>query len=857
MAFRDCLLSAVAQGAISHEEAETLLGRFDEEFAQARLSLGDDAAAAAAKAKLEKDLRAEGFERRRRVLLQDAAQDRLAEYLQGHRNVGGRPDVFGAVLNKIENYGFAGTSSIAGKAKAIVSLAHGQLADVLFAFRRSAVTGKRFNKPLADDVVREALGAATGKPEAKAMAEAVQDVFETLRQRFNAAGGAIGKIEGGYLPQFHDPRALINAGRETWKGFIRPLLDLERMRDPLTGDKLSPARLEQTLDAAFDAVTTDGWSKREPSSVRQGRGALASQRAEHRFLHFKDAEGWLDYNRQFGKGDPVKAIFEHINGMARDIAAMEEFGPNPNATLEWLKQIVQVEAGKAIAGRPSLYDVGSKDALKVADKINYLPWRIDAVYQYVRGRAVVSGRTATGFGNVRNVLSSALLGSASVLAATTDPFIDMSARYLSGLPITKALWGISKLASKGTREQAVRSGVIMDDFLHILGDEARYAGQLGGSEWSKWLAERTMKLSGLQPMTQARKHVFALDFQAALADAAGESWDTLNPYLKRTLEGYGLDRTAWDVIRATPLHAPEGGAGFLRPIDVAALADGPALPKVQKLLGIDATDGEIAANQARDGVRRIAEQYLEAILQQTERAVPEGTARARSFVTGAAPRGSVFGEILESGLQFKSFALSFTTLQLQAVMQEVAAGGAARGAAYAGGIAIGLTLGGGLALQLKNVINGKDTQPMDDPRFWLQALQTGGGVGLLGDFLFADVNRFGHSLGEQIMGPTVGLASDAMRITGGNLQELIQGKDTKAGKEAVQTLGRYTPVLASMWYLRGAYRRVFLDQLQYLTDPAAHRSFREQERKLRRETQQGYWWRPGAVLPERSPALAQ
>ncbi|OKO68419.1 hypothetical protein AC629_42140, partial [Bradyrhizobium sp. NAS80.1] len=323
--FRDCLNSAVAQGAISKEEAAQLNDRFQTEFAQARMSLGDDAAAAAAKARLEADLRAEAIERRRRVLLQDAAQDRLAEYVSGYRGLDGKADVFDAVLNLIENHGFAGTSSMAGRQKAIVSLVHGQLADVLSAFRKSTLTGRRFNRPLLTDVVREALGDATGKPEAKAMAGAVQDVFETLRQRFNAAGGAIGKIEGGYLPQFHDARALLNAGKQAWKDFIRPLLDVERMRDPLTGEKLTPARLEQSLDAAFDTVTTDGWADRTAQRTPQGRaGMLAAQRADHRFLHFKDADGWLKYNEQFGKGDPLKAIFEHVNGMARDIAAMEQ-----------------------------------------------------------------------------------------------------------------------------------------------------------------------------------------------------------------------------------------------------------------------------------------------------------------------------------------------------------------------------------------------------------------------------------------------------------------------------------------------------------------------------------------------------
>ena len=143
MSFRDCLISAVEQGAISREEAAELQRRFDAEFAQARLSLGDDAAAAAAKSRLEAELRAEGIEARRRVLLQDAAQDRLAEYVGSYRGLDGKPDIFAAVLNLIENHGYAGTSSLIGRQKAIVSLVHGQIADVLSTFRKSLLTGRR------------------------------------------------------------------------------------------------------------------------------------------------------------------------------------------------------------------------------------------------------------------------------------------------------------------------------------------------------------------------------------------------------------------------------------------------------------------------------------------------------------------------------------------------------------------------------------------------------------------------------------------------------------------------------------------------------------------------------------------
>jgi hypothetical protein len=853
MAFRDCLLSAVEQGAITRDEADRLQQAFDDEFAQARLALGDDAAGAAARANLETQLRAEAIETRRRVLLQESAQSRIGGYLQSFRDIKGKADVFGAVLNLIEHHGFAGTSSVAGRVKAIVSLAHGELADVLAAFRRSRITGARFNRPLFDDVVRETLGQSTGSAEAKTFADAIGGVFESLRQRFNAAGGAIGKLEGGYLPQAHDARAMLAAGRDGWKEFIRPRLDLERMRDPLTGERLTPARLEQSLDAAFDAVTTDGWSKRMPAARPFGTGALAGQRAEERFLHFKDAESWLAYNEAFGAGDPVKSVFQHINGMARDIASMEILGPNPNATVEWLKQIVQSEAAKAVAGKPTLYAGAAGGA---ADKLDYLPWRIDSVYQYVRGRQVVSQQLATGMGNTRNLLTSAFLGSASILAATTDPFIDMAARHLSGMPVTKAIGGILHAFTGAAKKDVVRSGIVWDDFLHITGDEARYAGTLGGSEWSRWLADRTVNLSGLEPITQARKHVFARDFEAMMADHAGKNFDELPPYIKRTMEGYGLDRTAWDVMRSTDLFEPGGGSGFLRPIDVAKLHEGPALPKVQQLLGIDAADAAKAAEQTAAGVRQIAEQYVEMILGQTERAVPTGTARARSMVTGTAPRGSIFGELLESGLMFKSFSLSFTALQLQAIQQELKVG-VARGAAYAGGLFAGVTLGGALAMQIKSVLNGKDPQPMNTPQFWMQAMLTGGGLGILGDFMFADVNRLGQSVGATVAGPVVGAANDVLRFTVGNAREALAGQKTHIGREAVNLAGRYVPVVSSLWQTRAAYRRIVLDQLQYLVDPEAHRNFREQEQRLKRETGQGFFWPPGKGSPTRPPQLAR
>lgn len=836
--FRDCILSAQTQGVLSEEEAEALIGRYEEHVSARRAEGGDFEGSA--KTALAAELAEAGARKKALAALAEGKWDEIKGYLESYRNAKGEPDVYAAAANLLENHGYgAGTSSVANRAKAKFDLAAGELADLLSKFRRSRLTGGRFNKPQAENVVREILGENTGNAEAKGMAEATSGVFEKLRNEFNAAGGAIDKLEN-YLPQNHNPAAVLRAGFKTWRDYIVPKLDTDRMKDPLTGGALSPERLDETLKSAWEHITTGGWSDREPSAMPFGKGSLANQRNEHRFLHFKSADDWLAYNRDFGQGDPMAAIFQHIKGMSRDTAAMELLGPNPGATVEWLKQVVRSEAAKSIADQPTLYRGENK--AKIQDALNYDGWKLQAMWDAVRGRTVASRRIATGFANARNVLTSAQLGGASILAAAQDPFIDSAARHLSGLPATNAMAGILKTFSGYTREQAVRAGLGLDDFAHVMGEEVRYAGTLGGSEWSRWLADRTVNLNGLEPITQARKHMFGLEFTGVMADHANLSWQELgnaNRPLQRTMEDYGLGSKDWDKLRAMEPFVPsEGSAPILRPTDVAT----------------------------KD--RRLAERYLEMILGQTERAVPTGTARSRILATGTATQGTILGELVGSGLQYKSFTLSFMALQWQAMMMEARGGSAAgvalsaapmvaRGAAYAGAMAITATLAGAAALQIQNLVAGRDMQGMG-VKFWIAALQKGGGLGIMGDFLFSDVSRFGNTPLETLAGPMLGFMADITKVAAGNMQKVLASdfKHIHAARDATNLMGRYTPMLSSLPYTRMAYRRMVLDQLQFLADPDAHKHFREQERQLRTDTGQGYYWKPGQALPERAPVMA-
>ena len=108
------------------------------------------------------------------------------------------------------------------------------------------------------------------------------------------------------------------------------------------------------------------------------------------------------------------------------------------------------------------------------------------------------------------------------------------------------------------------------------------------------------------------------------------------------------------------------------------------------------------------------------------------------------------------------------------------------------------------------------------------------------------------------MGPLIGAGVDIFDKTmRENLAKAIRGEKTNLSRSLINNvMGRYTPAISSLYYTRLAYRRMVLDQLQYLVDPDAHKHWRTQEQQLHRDTGQQHFWPPGEMIPSRGPELA-
>jgi len=175
-------------------------------------------------------------------------------------------------------------------------------------------------------------------------------------------------------------------------------------------------------------------------------------------------------------------------------------------------------------------------------------------------------------------------------------------------------------------------------------------------------------------------------------------------------------------------------------------------------------------------------------------------------------------------------------------------------ATYAGSMLLATTLLGGLAMQLKSVAAGRDPQPMNTSAFWGAALLQGGGIGIYGDFLFSDINRYGGGLQGALSGPLIERGGDFINLTLGNAIELAQGKETKFGRELLKFARGNIPG-GNIWYTRLAWERLVLDQVQFLVDPEANAAFKRSQQSWKKDFGQSFWWEKGKTAPSRAPNL--
>lgn len=510
--------------------------------------------------KLEQDLKLAAIIEKRNALLNQRKRIELETYLQ---NVwSDRPtDGLQAILTGVQRARAGGRRSVGLEQQALQGkYIGGFIADV-------ERTGhmKLFASGAADEDIARALWRLEDDspdfsdlmPEAVEIARAVRKWQEVARDDANREGAWIGRERGYITRQSHDIYKIRKAGYQAWRDAIAPRLDLDRMDIP-DGD------VEAFLRGVYEGLASGVHMKaatRPKLGGFKGPANLAKRASQERVLHFKSADDWMAYNREFGTGSLREAVMRGFHSAARSTGLMRVLGTNPENMLDVVARKLQ----EGIHDPAKLQKFSQDLRGVVANRLRQVDGTVNIPVSELGARVSA---------NLRAWESMAKLGGAVISSVTDIPVYASEVRFqgrgfLSGM--SEALGAIAQGRPSGERAQVLSSlGVFFDS----MAGEITRRGSLDDT-FSAGVSRgmtQFFKFNLLNWWTEALRGSAALSLSHFMAKEAGKAFADLSPDMQRMLGMYGIDAPRWDVIRKSEAKLADGRE-YLTPDGIADIPD--------------------------------------------------------------------------------------------------------------------------------------------------------------------------------------------------------------------------------------------------------------------------------------------
>ena len=821
MSFIDCIRKKLDDGLLTDSQYEKVKSRFESTYEKYRQTMGNDDAAAAAAAKVTASFESEIIKTnvnkikaaKKQIEVTQLLESRFQKAKTYYNGLNKFSQSVHSIFNETGSYGVQVRDLLETsytRASSIRRMMATEIYD-LIEKNRAKYAGLTQDTSIMPDIVKAMIDGTSNNAEANAMAAGLKRVFKSLRDMHTSAGGYMGNIEN-YFPSRHISELVKKVSFEEWKDFILPLLNRDKMIDLETGLPFTDEKLLAEMLDDYQTITSRGLNKiqeRADAGMKTfGKGGEISKRRDNtRFYIFKNADSYLKYNNEFGVRNEglFDAVLHYIDGMSRDIGLLQTLGPSPKSLMRHLDlQMMAHETSRA----SQQWTNGMFDIVTGANNSDGL----DPIWY----------RTLEG---LKDVMRSAYLGSAPLSALSDQFFVGFTAKQ-NGLDVGKVMkryYSLLNPADATDRGIAARNGYIIDSVNGQSFSAARYADELSGNKTTRWMANFTQKASGLQTMTNAGRDAIALEAQGMFADLkiSKTKWSDLDATLKESLQSFGITEKDYDLImKAEIFNPPETqNINFLRSDEIAKLNLDTAL-KVEDWI-----------------------QFLRS------KALNEPGLRTRAITTGAAfgagKSGTIGRAFFSSLFMFKTFPITLMINHIGPAMAKASVGKVGD----LSSILIATTLLGAAATQSSNIVKGNNPQPMDDPKFWRQAMMRGGGLGLFGDFIFSDKSRYGRSATEELLGPVYGFGRDVTQVFLGNLDKSITGEKSNFATDLFRLASRNIPA-GNIWYSRLVLQRMVLDQMERLIDPRFDHKVKLMEDRMLEEKGMTSWWGKGDFLPE-------
>ncbi len=485
----------------------------------------------------------------------------------------------------------------------------------------------------------------------------------------------------------------------------------------------------------------------------EGTGNLARKVSQERVIHYRDAASWLAHQQQFGASTSVMAsVMKTLDQSARQIALMEKLGTNPAANLNMVLRAVQ----------ESYRD------------------DTDGIAKFARG--------IQGIQNVMGRLDGSLNIPANEMwarfAATTRTMETMGSLGGVGLTHFVSIWptvtsemvhhGVPRLQTFTNLAQALLRGKGGAERQALMSDLGAYSSGLARDMFARWqpddilpgrissVANTFMKFTGIHYVFDNTQGAIREMLAGQLGREAEKSFDALDPHLSQMIGKYGLGEDEWDILRAIPGKTVSEGRTYLTPRDAMRADPG----EVETLLRdrgaiTDATDPETAATLVQRFTTGLSDKLLSYYGDAADHGVVTPGVKERAMMLGATRPGSAAGEMLRFVTQFKMWPAAAMSqmigreIYMSLSNKEVAANlftMAALSAAF-----------GYMRMSVNDLALGHPPRNPLQPQTMLAGLAQGGGLGIIGDFLFGETNRMGGGILDVAAGPVVGDADTLLK----------------------------------------------------------------------------------------------
>jgi hypothetical protein len=483
-----------------------------------------------------------------------------------------------------------------------------------------------------------------------------------------------------------------------------------------------------------------------------------------RKLRYKDSNSVMQAMKKYGSGKLLSNVSNSSYATSKTVGLMSRYGADPDLGYSMLrKHVVNNYAGK-------VEDIHEKVVTA------------DNAYRHARGLMNRTGTStthdiATGIMAHTRVTKYGAIGLSALKDVLPSIFALRTLTGRNSLVSAGKLFKnwIRKIPAAERQASAKRAGLVLET--HLNQKLRRYAeensdpralnarlekkfgktGKYAGKYINDW-PEKIQKISGINPITDANRTTFTDALSLEFADMTAKSFDELYDGTKRGFKRAGISAEDWEILRKLPIKDTFG-------LNIETIASAPdsyfpdmatkkRLHKSMKMLMYDwANTASPTGGLREDKIFGVAALDPNSIIHNVLRLVSVGM---RTPIKG----GNATLKILYNQLGIDDLGNLVKSKAFYAEAMHMAM--------YA-------TTTTYMIEQLRNIISGRDMDDPSDYKTWIAMMQSSGALGIYGDILLSQSNKFSTDPSRSLVGPGFGTIDDIIKgISDPSLKALLK-----------------------------------------------------------------------------------